>query len=186
MDLLTDPNNHYGGRRFLTTKKALKAERIVDPNNPGKTIPRYTNLSKITPGYTADKETDENRRDMYTGAVGADKDIIEVIEIWDGKTIRSIANRSSEYLIEDRKNELGIIPLALTRFIADEETIVGKSIIDPIAAPQELLNDITNQSVDAVTDILTPRWELDPLYQDHINTVVESSFGTVFPSLLAR
>jgi hypothetical protein len=50
-----------------------------------------------------------------------------------------------------------------------------------IAAPQELLNDVTNQTVDAVTDILTPRWELDPAYADHINSVAESSFGTVFP-----
>jgi hypothetical protein len=180
MDLLTDPKNHYGGRRFLASKKALRKEKIVDPKT-GKLVRRYNNLNKVTSGFSADKETDEQRRDMFTGAVGADKDIIEVIEIWDGENIRSIANRSSEFLIEDRPNEVGIIPLGLTRFIADEETICGKSIIDPIAAPQELLNDVTNQSVDAVTDILTPRWELDPLYIDQLGTVAESSFGTVFP-----
>jgi hypothetical protein len=180
MQLITDPDSTYAGRRFMTTIQALKKEKIVDPKT-GKLVRRYNNLSQVTPGFTGSKETDEARRDMFTGALGANKDIVEVIEIWTGKTIRSIANRSNSFTIEDRDNEVGVIPLALTRFIADEEVIYGKSIIDPIAAPQELLNDITNQSVDAVTDILTPRWELDPTYVDQLATVAESSFGTVFP-----
>lgn len=180
MQLLTDPDNTYAGRRFMTTLKKLKSEKIVDPKT-GKLVRRYNNLSMVTPGFAGAKETDEERRDMFTGATGANDDLVEVIEIWNGKTIRSIANRSSSFTIEDRPNEVHIIPLGLTRFIADEEVIYGKSIIDPIAQAQELLNDVTNQSVDAVTDILTPRWELDPLYADQIATVTESSFGTVFP-----
>lgn len=181
MDLHTDPKNHYGGRRFLTTLAKLKEEKIADVNNPGKMKRRYNNLHMVTPGYAGADESDSRKRDMYTGAIAADADLIEVIEIWDGNTVKSVANRSQGFTIEDRANELGIIPLAITRFIADEEVIYGKSIIDPIAQAQELLNDVTNQSVDAVTDILTPRWELDPAYADHINLVTESSFGTVFP-----
>ena len=181
MDLLTDPKNHWAGRRYLTTLAKLKSEKIVDVNNPGKMKRRYNNLNMVTPGYSGADESDSKKRDMYTGAIAADRDLVEIIEIWDGNSIRSVANRSAAFTIEDRVNETGLIPLGLTRFIADEEVIYGKSIIDPIAQGQELLNDVTNQSVDAVTDILTPRWELDPAYADHIATVTESSFGTVFP-----
>lgn len=181
MDLLTDPKNHWAGRRYLTTLAKLKAEKIVDIDHPGKMKRRYNNLSMVTPGYSGADESDSKKRDMYTGAIAADRDLVEIIEIWDGNNIRSVANRSAAFTIEDRVNETGLIPLGLTRFIADEEVIYGKSIIDPIAQAQELLNDVTNQSVDAVTDILTPRWELDPAYADHIATVTESSFGTVFP-----
>jgi hypothetical protein len=129
MDLLTDPKNHWAGRRFLSTLKKLKDEKIVDVKT-GKLVRRYNNLSQVTPGYGGSEESDSQRRDMYTGAIAADSDLVEVIEIWDGDNIRSVANRSSDLCIEDRANPTGIIPLGLTRFIADEEVIYGKSIID--------------------------------------------------------
>lgn len=178
MQLITDPDRFYAGRRYMTTKKALEDEEIVDVNNPGKTVKRYKNLNKVNAGYKGDKETDDDRRDIYTGALSSDADLLEVIEIWDGKKVRSVANR--EQLIEERDNTIGIIPIVIHRFIADESIIYGKAIVDPIAHSQELLNDVTNQSVDAVTDILSPQAELDPTYADFLDQVTTAP-GTVYP-----
>lgn len=178
MQLLTDPKRYYGGRRYMTTKQALKDERIADPDKPGFDKPRFKNVDSIVPGFTGDAEDSDWLKDAGLGAIGDTKDLVEVIEIHDGERIRSVAQRTLD--IEDRKNDLGIIPLALHRFIAHESVIYGKSIIDPIAHPQELLNDITNQSVDAVTDILSPQFELDPMYADMLPMVTNAP-GTVYP-----
>lgn len=162
MQLWTDPDNYYTGRRYHSTIDALKKVMIVDPET-GELKPRFKNLDKITAGNgTEGEDTDKQLKEMQLGSLSNDKDTVELIEIVDGKTIKTVANRSA--LIEDRKNDLGIHYLVINRFIADESIIYGKAIIDPIAHSQELLNDVTNQRTDAVTDALNPQFTLDPVY----------------------
>lgn len=177
MDLIVNPGNHYGGRRYITTIQALKDEKVVDPDT-GKLVNRYKNLSAIVPGLSNTSDTERDVKDMSIGSLTKTGDEVEVIEIWDGTTIKSVAQRNVD--IESRPNDLGIIPLVIHRFIADESIIYGKSIIDPIAKEVELLNDVTNQSVDAVTDILSPQFELDPMYLE-FQPLVNNAPGTVYP-----
>jgi len=163
MQLWTDPDNYYTGRRYHTTIAALKKVQLVDPET-GEMKPRFKNLDVSTGGGQSSEQTDKELKDMQLGSIGNDKEQVEVIEIWDGKRIKSIMNRSNT--IEDRKNVLGIHCLVIHRFIADESIIYGKAIVDPIAHSQELLNDVTNQRTDAVTDALNPQFTLDPMYAD--------------------
>jgi len=178
MQYITDPKNTYGGRRYLTTLDALKEVEIVDPET-GELKKRFKNLQNITAGFSEGLQMDKSvKEQMSMGTIGNTDNLIEVIEIWTGDTVRSVAQRTR--VIEDRKNDLGIIPIALNRFLADESVLPGKAIVDPIAAPQELLNDVTNQSVDAVTDVLNPQYELDPAYSGWLPKI-RNAPGVVYP-----
>jgi hypothetical protein len=194
MQLIISPDTTYAGRRFLSTKEDLEAAEIVDPET-GEVVKRYKNLDKVNPlgnTSTGDVELDKKNKEMLMGATNEDSTtVVEVIEISSGDRTVSMVNRS--IVIEDRENVFktqarlmgdenpkGIIPVAVGRFIADESLIYGKSIIDPIAKPQELLNDMTNQSVDAVTDALNPQKELDPMYSDWLPKIT-NAFGAVYP-----
>lgn len=179
MQLWTDPTNFYTGRRYHTTLEALEGVTIVDPDKPGELKKRFKNLDKVRAGKQASgEETDKELKDMQLGAIGNTGDLIEIIEVNDGKRIKSIANRT--VTIEDAENKLGIHFLAINRFIADESIIYGKSYIDPIAQPQELLNDVTNQRTDAVTDALNPQATLDPVYAAWIPKM-KNLPNTVYP-----
>ena len=193
MQLITNPDEHYAGRRFLATKEDLEAVEIVDPETQG-LIKRYKNLDQVKPLGTAsgDTEIDKKNKEMMLGATSeSDSKLVEVIEISSGSRTVTMVNRTVE--IEDRENIFktqarligdenpqGIIPVAIGRFIADESLMYGKSIIDPIAKPQELLNDMTNQSVDAVTDAINPQKELDPIYSDWLPKIT-NAFGATYP-----
>jgi hypothetical protein len=172
MQLWTNPDDYYTGRRYFTTVDALKKVEILDPAT-GEFKKKFKNLDKINPGaLTADDKADQS-----IGALG-DHDV-EVVEVWDGKRIVSVAQR--QVTIESRDNPLGIHSLAIGRFIADENIIYGKAILDPIAAPQELLNDVTNQRTDAVTDMLQPERELDPMYASWLPKMKNAGPGTIYP-----
>ncbi|HJQ07987.1 MAG TPA: hypothetical protein VJ836_00735 [Candidatus Saccharimonadales bacterium] len=193
MQLITTPEDYYGGRRFHSSKKALEAVEIVDPETQ-QTIKRYKDLDKVKPlsGSTGNDDTDKKNKEMLLGATRQDDpELVEVIEIYSGDRQVTIVNQT--IVIEDRENIFktqsrllgdenpkGIIPIALGRFVVDESLIHGKSIIDPIAKPQELLNDMTNQSVDAVTDALNPQKELDPMYASWLPKIT-NAFGAVYP-----
>lgn len=178
MQLWTDPDNYYTGRRYHTTKAALEAVTVVDPAT-GELKKRFKNLDKVTAGAASTGEdTDKQLKDMQIGQLGTNNDQIEIIEIVDGKWIKSVANRTVE--IEKRKNDLGIHYLVINRFIADESVIYGKAVIDPIASSQELLNDVTNQRTDAVTDALNPQATLDPVYAAWIPKM-KNLPSTVYP-----
>ena len=194
MQLITNPDTTYAGRRFLATKDDLEAVTIIDPENPDKTVQRYKNLDGLKPlsGSTGDTTTDKKNKEMLTGATNAESsDLHECIEVWNGeRTVTmldqriEIEDRENIYLTQSKlrkdKNPKGIIPIVIHRFVADESLLHGKSIIDPIAKPQELLNDMTNQSVDAVTDTLNPQKELDPAYSDWLPKIT-NAFGATYP-----
>lgn len=176
MQLITNPDDYYSGRRYFTTIDALKAEQVIDPKT-GEMKPRFKNLDKVKTGFSSGDTTDKQFKDMDLGSLQT-KDEVEVIEIWTGDSIQSVANRTVN--IESRDNDLGIHCLVINRFIADESVIYGKAIVDVIAKPQELLNDVTNQRVDVVTDVMNPQAELDPLYQGWLDKV-STEPATVYP-----
>lgn len=192
MRLLYAPETTFAGRRFLITTEALEAVNIVNPKS-GEFEQRYKDLDKIKPlgGSSGDGDTDKKNKEMLIGALNNSDKLHECIEIYSGDRQVTMVDRT--IVIEDRENIFksqarligdanpqGIIPIPVGRFITDESLIYGKSIIDSIAKPQELLNDITNQTVDAVTDALMPQRELDPMYSDWLPKI-SNAFGAVYP-----
>jgi hypothetical protein len=203
-DFFIDPmatsldNARYMGRRFLTTKKELETFEIVDldaePDENGDypMKKKYTNLGKIKFGKTNDN-TDKQEKDIWYGSTVTEpeKEQVEVIEYWTEDKVISVANR--ETVIEDNENYYkakdrangneyprGILPFADARDYMDESLFYAKGEVDFIFDEQELLNDITNQNVDAVTFTLNQMYALDPAYAHLINEI-ENLPGAVYP-----
>jgi len=190
----------YCGRRFLTTIDELKeyeiidldAEPDLDGNYPMKK--KYANLDKVVPdsGSTGEN-TDKQEKDNMYGATVSDKAVkqVEVIEYWtDDKTI-SVMNRT--VVIEDAENyykakaeangdeyPCGLLPFADARDYTDESLFYAKGEIDIIGDQNELLNDLTNQNIDAITFTLNPMFRLDPKYGS-LMTEIESLPGAGIP-----
>ncbi len=203
-DFFIDPmatsldNARYMGRRFLTTKKDLESFEVVDldaePDENGDypMKKKYTNLGKVKPGRS-DDNTDKQEKDIWYGSTIAEpeKEQVEVIEYWTEDKVVSVANR--EIIIEDSENYYkakarangakypkGILPFADFRDYMDESLFYAKGEVDFISDEQELLNDITNQNVDAVTFTLNPMYALKPEYSHLINEI-ENLPGAVYP-----
>lgn len=190
----------YIGRRFLTTKQELESFKVVDPIT-GKLEPMYKNLDKIN--FTQDTQdngnvgdlTDKQEKDMWMGSTLANppQHQIECIEYWDRENdkVYVIANRSVEirndenpYKTQARANgdkyATGLVPFVAQRDYVDEALFYGKGEIEPIMQEQELLNDMTNQTVDSVTYTLNQMYTIDPAYADHIESI-ENIPGAVYP-----
>ena len=110
-DAIVDPNAHniedaaYVGRRFFTSKKALKEATIYNAET-GKVEKRYKDLSDVQEGAGmggVDSESDKAKKDEALGSVSPDRQSqVEVIEIWTHKEVVVIANRKA--VIEQREN----------------------------------------------------------------------------------
>lgn len=109
-DMILDPNAtkredwRYVGRRFFTSIKKLKAEKVWNPTT-GKYEPRYKNLDKVTPGADGMSgfEMDKLKKDQALGATAPnDPDGVVLIEIWTPREVVVIANETT--IIEDREN----------------------------------------------------------------------------------
>lgn len=199
-DFFIDPmastleNARYMGRRFLTTLDELKTFEVVDPKT-GKMGKKYKNLDKIegnnqmgSPegenGGATGENTDKQEKDMFYGSTlsNAEEHQIEVIEYWTEDKCISIANRGT--VIEDAENYYkskgkangdeyakGLMPFSGLRDYVDESLFYAKGEVDFIADEQELLNDITNQTIDAVTFTLNQMYTLDPKHADLLNEI---------------
>lgn len=208
-DAIIDPNlvspmqllngEGYAGRRYLTTIDALKEYEVVDSDPKSKTYgemkPRFQNLDNIKDKGSngADKTTDKERKDMFMGTTAEqpDEHQVEIIEVWDEDRCISIANRTTviEDIVNPTKqiqidrgdpNPKGIIPFVFFRDYTDVSLFYGKGEIEPIKHHQEMLNDITNQNLDAVTLQLSPQIELDPAFASWINKI-DNTPGRVYP-----
>lgn len=185
----------FCGRRYLTTIDELKSFEIVDfdkepdadGNYPMK--PKYSNLDKIVMSASHGDNTDKQEKDMWYGSTvsEAGSKQVEVIEYWTIDKTVSVANRS--VVIEDSENYYkakarangaeypkGILPFADSRDYVDESLFYAKGEIDIIGDENELLNDLTNQNIDAVTYTLNPMFRLDPKRAD-IMSEIESLPG---------
>ena len=184
----------FMGRRYLTTVEALKDYEYYDAEKEAM-VKTYKDLDKIgkSSGNTGE-ETDKEEKDLFMGSTlgkGAAKNQVECIEYWTKTEVIVIANRSV-VIREDKnphfaaseargdENPQGLLPFIIQRDYVDESLFYGKGEIEPIMPAQELLNDLTNQNIDAITYSLNPMWNLDPKYSDHQESV-ESLPGAVYP-----
>jgi hypothetical protein len=182
----------YMGDRFLSRKSALEKEQIIDPVT-GELVPKYMNLNKL--GERGDEdETSKEEEDMHRGSTldkEAQADEIEVICYSTLDEVIYIGNRQ-EVIYYDvnpfkaRQQFLGVEnPRGMYNYIFDafnpeENQLYGRSVLQPILKPVELLNDLTNQNVDAVSWSLDPEMELDPMYSDYLDKI-QSATGNVYP-----
>lgn len=199
-DFFVDPtasspeDARYMGRRYLTTLEALKDYEYFDSEKQ-EMVKVYKNLDKIRDGSgNTGEETDKEKKDVFMGSTlgkEANKRQIECIEYWTEDQVIVVANRTiiiredeNPHLIAARsrgdENPKGLLPFIIQRDYVDESLFYGKGEIEPIIPAQELLNDMTNQNIDAVTYSLNPMWTLDPKYSDQ-KEKVESLPGAVYP-----
>lgn len=190
----------FMGHRFLASKSAMKTEKVVNPDwqegmdEKLQLLPKYKNLDKLTDSFEEGEETDKQEKDKSMGSTldkDAAEDQIEVLCYWTKDEIIYVGNRK-EVIYEgvnpfkERQQFLGIqnptgmFPYTVDSLFSDESQLYGKSIIDPIAKQQEMLNDLTNQNIDAVSWALDPVMELDPQYQAYIDKV-KNVTGAVYP-----
>lgn len=187
----------YVGRRYLTTVEELQSFEIVDlgaepdenGNRPMKK--KYKNLKGLTGGRT-NENTDQQEKNIWYGSTieGAEKKQVEIIEYWTKDRVISVANR--ERVIEDEENYYkskarangdkypkGIIPFADARDYVDESLFYAKGEVDIIADQQEMLNDLTNQYIDAITFQLNPMFKIPTEHADKKDEV-ESLPGATY------
>lgn len=192
----------------LKTYEVIDLDNPIETTNPetGETEvtyamkPKYTNLDKARKateggtgaGKTQEKLDKQEKDDMYGSTLsGDDHDQVEVIEYWTDDKVVSVMSR--QYKIEDAENYYkaksrangdeypeGIMPFAGFRDYVDPSLFYAKGEVDFIIDEQELLNDLTNQRIDAVTYVLNPMYTLDPKYADKIKEV-ENLPGAVYP-----
>lgn len=180
----------YMGFRFLSTVDSLQAEKIVDPET-GELVAKYKNLDKLGK-YSSGDKTAKEEQDQFMGSTMKDKDNqVEVICYYTLDEVIYVGNRKEViyYGVNDFKqrqqflgyeNPTGMFPFFVDANQPDETQLYGTSVLQPIAKPQELLNDLTNQNIDAVTWALDPVMELDPMYQDYIPKI-QNVPGAVYP-----
>lgn len=183
----------YMGRRFLTTVEDLESFEVIDPETE-EMRPKYKNLKSIQVDGEKGDPTDKQEKDMFYGSTVSQPEAkqVEVIEYWTSERVVSIANRTT--VIEDTENYYmakarangdeypkGIMPFACLRDYVDESLFYAKGEVDFIFDEQELLNDITNQNVDAVLFLLNPMAWLDPKYA-HLQNEIENIPGAVIPA----
>lgn len=196
-----DDSGHFSGRKYLASKKALKAETIIDPENIGadgkpKTKKRYnlTGLKKRTTGNDDDKTAKELMESMLFGTtleikddkgnLKDDLDQCEVIELMTDERMYTIVNRSC--VAEDVENP--IVAQAKLRGIEDVSRLIkrpgitwannkrgslfiGRSETSTFWKEQERLNDSTNQKSDAVTQALLRQKRADPALKAQKNSM---------------
>lgn len=110
-DAIIDPNctnianAEYVGRRFFTSKQALKEATIYNYET-GKEEKRYKDIDDLTEGGGMggiDTQSDKAIKDTALGSVSPNRSAqIEVIEIWTHRKVVVIANRAK--VIEEREN----------------------------------------------------------------------------------
>lgn len=186
----------FMGHRFLASKSKLVDEQIVD-SATGELVPKYKNLDKLSgtsEGNDEGDQTEKQEQDRMMGSTVSGKaaeDQIEVICYWTLDKVYYVGNREqiiyeSENFYKQRQQFLGIenptgmYPYILDAAAATESQLYGRSVIQPMAKPQELLNDLTNQNIDAASWALDPLMELDPQYQAYIDKV-KNVTGAVYP-----
>lgn len=188
----------YMGYRFLADKKTLADEKIIDIDENSKTygqlIPKYKNLDKLDTNYEVGDPTDKQEKDTHMGTTldkNAQENQIEVLCHWTKDKVVYVGNRqeiiyeSTNYFKERQQflgwqNPTGMYPFIIDVNLPDESLLYGKSVLESIAKPQELLNDLTNQNVDAVSWALDPVMELDPMYASYMDKI-KNVTGAVYP-----
>lgn len=157
-------------------------------------VPKYKNLGKLTGAAGEGEQTDKEQKDNWMGSTlsGEErKQQVEVLCHWTLDKVYYIGNRSQviyesdNYFKQrqqflDNPNPTGMYPYIVDANDPDESQLYGRSSLQPVLKPQELLNDITNQNTDAVSFVLDPTMELDPMYATYIDKI-KNVTGAVYP-----
>jgi hypothetical protein len=185
-------NAGFMGHRFLSKKSALEAEQIIDPVS-GELVAKYMNINKL--GERGDEdETSKEDVDMHHGSTldkESQADEIEVICYSTLDEVIYIGNRQEVIYYDTNpfkarqqflgtKNPRGMYNYIFDAYTPEDNQLYGRSVLQPILKPQELLNDLTNQNIDAVSWSLDPEMELDPMYSDYLDKI-KSATGNVYP-----
>lgn len=183
----------FMGYRFFASKKLLEEEQVVNPET-GELVPKYKNLNKLDENYETGEESAKQERDTHMGSTvdeNAQKDQIEIYCHWTKDKVTYIGNKkeviyeADNYYKERQQflgydNPTGMYPFIVDSNYPDETQLYGRSELQPVAKAQELLNDMTNQNIDAVSWALDPVMELDPQYASYIDKI-QNVTGAVYP-----
>lgn len=186
-------SGRYMGHRFLADKDELAKEQVIDPET-GELVPKYKNLDKLGESYSPGENTAKQEKDIDMGSTlsgDAKKNQIEVICYETLDEVTYIGNRqeiiyqNTNYFKQRQQflgheNPTGMYSYILDASSPDEAQLYGKSVLQPIAKHQELLNDLTNQNIDAVSWSIDPEMELDPQYSSYIGKM-QSGTGNIYP-----
>ena len=93
---------------------------------------------------------------------------------------RALGNDAGEFNEQFDEESAGLLPFAHGRMYEDISLPYGDSDVDIIADQQELLNDLTEMSVEAALYALYPERTIDPAYTTLIDDL-EPGPGKVFP-----
>lgn len=183
----------FMGHRFLADKGELAKEQVIDPET-GELVPKYKNLDKLGDSFESGDNTAKQEKDIDMGSTlegDAKNNQIEVICYETLDEVIYIGNRQEIIYQNDNyfkqrqqflgiENPTGMFSYMVDAFSPDESQLYGKSVLQPIAKHQELLNDLTNQNIDAVSWSIDPEMELDPQYSAYIGKM-KSATGNVYP-----
>lgn len=186
-------NARFMGHRFLADKTDLANEKVIDPET-GELVPKYKNLEKLGDSFETGENTDKQAKDIDMGSTlsgSAKNNQIEVICYETLDKVIYVGNREQIIYEHDNyfkerqvtlghENPTGMFSYIVDAYSPDESQLYGKSVIDPIAKHQELLNDLTNQNIDAVSWSIDPEMELDPQYASYLGKM-KSATGNVYP-----
>lgn len=188
--ILDYQNAKYMGYRFLASKSELAKEEVIDPEK-GELVKKYKNLENLR-RFDPGDQTDKQFKDTLMGStLNTSEDQIEVICYWTLDKVYYVGNRQEVIYEADNyfktrqqflgwQNPKGMYPFIIDSYLPDDSLLYGKSILESIAKPQELLNDMTNQNIDAVSWALDPVMELDPQYSSYLDKI-ENVTGAVYP-----
>ena len=183
----------FMGHRFLADKSVLAAEKIIDPET-GELVPKYKNLEKLGDSFRSGDTTAKEEKDIDMGSTlegDAKKNQIEVICYETLDEVIYVGNREQVIYRTDNyfkqrqqflghENPTGMFSYIVDSFAPNEAELYGKSVLQPIAKHQELLNDLTNQNIDAVSWSIDPEMELDPQYASYIGKM-QAGTGNIYP-----
>jgi len=198
--ILTYQDAAYMGYRFFANKADLEEEMVVNPDydemdpTSKELVPKFKNLDKLDENYDTGEESDKQEKDDFMGSTLDDNGQsgqIEVICYWTKDKVCYVGNKK-EIIYEEENyyktrqqflgypNPKGMYPFIVDSNYPDESLLYGRSELQPIFKAQELLNDITNQNIDAVSWSLDPVMELDPQYSDYIDKISNVT-GAIYP-----
>lgn len=183
----------FMGHRFLSSSGALKDEKIIDPQT-GELAPKYKNLDRLSGTSGTGEQTDKEQKDNWMGSTLTGQERKQQVEVICYETLDKvyyIGNRQEVIYETDNyfkarqqslahPNPTGMFSYVVDANDPDESLLYGRSSLQPVMKPQELLNDITNQNLDAVSWALDPVMELDPMYASYIDKM-KNVTGAIYP-----
>jgi hypothetical protein len=199
-DFFIDPASGHGriprfaGRRYLSTLEELREYEMLDPRT-GNMKKRFNIPNELTEAGKRnddDKTTRERLEGLQSGGSKDKKSKnVEVIEYWTKEKVHTILNRTTLIASIDnphasRAKALGFvvknpIPFVVQRNNGSDGLLFGKSELAPVIDQQELLCDLGNQYVDAITLAVQPNYTLDPEYADWIGKIHLGVPNAIYP-----